>query len=66
MSKRKQEVEARSLEFDFQSEAAVVRPAREWLEETTHRKGCQCHRCFWAHGVLAGRISVGFETWRCR
>ena len=38
--------------------------AKKWLEETKHRPGCQCHRCHWAHGVVGGRISVGFDAWR--
>jgi hypothetical protein len=38
--------------------------AKKWLEETTHRDGCQCHRCHWAHGVIAGAITVTFEAWR--
>lgn len=54
------------LQLALQSPTPPVHEARRWLEETSHRPGCQCHRCFWAHGVIAGRIAESFEDWRKR
>jgi hypothetical protein len=55
---------AEELQLLLQGPTPPEYKAKKWLEETTHRPGCQCHRCAWAHGVIAGRISVSFEDWR--
>ncbi len=54
------------LQLALEQVEVPVQAARKWLAGTPHREGCQCHRCFWAHGVIAGRIKVDFETWRHR
>ena len=40
------------------------RNAKRLLNETTDRPGCQCHRCKWAHNVLAGIEKRSFEESR--
>ena len=47
-------------------EPQIITEATEWLEQTWHQSGCQCHRCLWARGVLGGRITQSFEWWRVR
>jgi hypothetical protein len=48
-------------------EAEIRQLAKQWLErDSTHVASCQCHRCTWAHGVIAGRITSTFEIWRHR
>ena len=54
------------LQLTLRAPAPPVRSAQLALEETSHRDGCQCHRCSWAHGVISGRIKVDFDTWRKR
>lgn len=54
------------LQLALDTPRVPVNAARQWLAETSHREGCQCHRCAWAHGVIAGRIRVSFEAWRKR
>jgi hypothetical protein len=55
---------ADSPQMSLLTDAPPREAAEAWLGATTHRAGCQCHRCFWAHGVIAGRIRVGFDAWR--
>jgi len=40
--------------------------AENWLRDTLHREGCQCHRCLWARGVCGGRVRLSFDDWRRR
>jgi hypothetical protein len=54
------------LQLALQARPAPVLEAKRWLGETDHRAGCQCHRCGWAHGVVAGNINMTFEDWRKR
>ena len=54
------------LQLALETVPVPLSAARRWLEETEHRAGCQCHRCHWAHGVIAGRIRASFEEWRKR
>lgn len=44
----------------------ITETAGRWLLETWHRAGCQCHKCVWAHGVIAGRITLTFGEWERR
>ncbi len=55
-----------ALSLPFETADRPLAAARAWLEKTEHREGCQCHRCHWAHGVIAGRITVTFEKYRGR
>lgn len=55
-----------ALQLTLTGQPVHEHEARRWLAETPHREGCQCHRCFWAHGVIAGRIRISFEDWRRR
>lgn len=53
-----------AIQLSLNASPAPVEAAQRWLGETTHREGCQCHKCHWAHGVVSGRIKVTFEEWR--
>ncbi len=54
------------LQLTLRAPTPPTGAAKLHLAETPHRDGCQCHRCGWAHGVIAGRIKVDFDTWRNR
>ena len=41
-----------------------LRAACLHLDETPHRGGCACHRCWWAHSVINGRYDMSFLEWR--
>ncbi len=57
---------SKELQLALSTPRAPVQAAKTWLEQTPHRDGCQCHRCHWAHGVIAGRIKWTFDDWRKR
>ena len=61
---RDRDAKMAELQLVLRTVAVPLQAAKEWLDRTPHRLGCQCHRCSWAHGVVAGRIKVDFETWR--
>jgi len=44
----------------------LLADALTWLGTGGHRGGCSCHRCLWATGVRAGRVTRPFEVWRKR
>lgn len=57
---------AKELQLALQGPPDHVPDARKWLEDTSHRPGCQCHKCFWAHRVIAGEVNMSFDKWRDR
>ncbi len=49
---------------DWQAETGdpvITIHARAWLIKTNNRPGCQCHKCRWAHNVIAGITAERFE-----